>query len=241
MRRPTALAVDTTNELAYELNISPRTSIDSHSTTKHDLHATTPATASPPQPAQPTLTPSIRLLFSLISRKHFLCLIVPAIFSSLIAGGIAPFMTFVVGQAFDTFAQFPLTPNPPQAAKDALLRGVGLAALELIGLAFGSLALGSITSCLWIWAGEINAISLRKAVYTAVTQKDMVWFDMHMGATEGTVQATTEENQQGPIGAGGLMAKFSRYVVFSFLFQCPHSFFTGKPTMCAWHHPWPRA
>jgi len=124
-------------------------------------------------------------------------------------------MTFVVGQAFDTFAQFPLTPNPPQAAKDALLRGVGLAALELIGLAFGSLALGSITSCLWIWAGEINAISLRKAVYTAVTQKDMVWFDMHMGATEGTVQATTEDNQQGPIGAGGLMAKFSRCVVFS--------------------------
>ena len=213
MRRPTTLAVDTTNELAYELNISPRTSIDSHSTTTDLKH--TPATAAPPQPAQPTLTPSIRLLFSLISRKHFLCLIVPAIFSSLIAGGIAPFMTFVVGQAFDTFAQFPLTPNPPQAAKDALLRGVGLAALELIGLAFGSLALGSITSCLWIWAGEINAISLRKAVYTAVTQKDMVWFDMHMGATEGTVQATTEDNQQGPIGAGGLMAKFSRCVVFS--------------------------
>jgi len=69
---------------------------------------------------------------------------------------------------FDTFAQFPLTPNPPEAAKDALLCGVGLAALELIGLAFGSLALGSITSCLWIWAGEINAISLCKAIYTAV-------------------------------------------------------------------------
>ncbi|KIM36272.1 hypothetical protein M413DRAFT_319602 [Hebeloma cylindrosporum] len=211
MRRPTALAVDTTNttnELVYELNISPRSSIDTAITDlKHDLH---PESASPPQPAQPTLTPSIRLLFSLISRKHFLCLILPAIVSSLIAGGIAPFMTFVVGQAFDTFAQYPLTPNPPQAAKDALLRGVGLAALELIGLAFGSLALGSITSCLWIWAGEINAISLRKTVYAAVTQKDMVWFDMHMGATEGTVQATSEDNQQGPIGAGGLMAKFSR-------------------------------
>jgi len=77
------------------------------------------------------------------------------------------------------------------------------------------LALGSITSCLWIWAGEINAISLRKAVYTAVTQKDMVWFDMHMGATEGAVQATTEDNQRGPIGAGGLIAKFSMCVAFS--------------------------
>jgi ATP-binding cassette, subfamily B (MDR/TAP), member 1 len=231
MRRPTTLAVNTTNELAYELNISPRTSIDSHSTTT-DLKHETPA-AAPLPPAQPTLTPSIQMLFSLVSRKHFLCLILPAIFSSVIAGGIAPFMTFVVGQAFDTFAQFPLTPNPPQAAKDALLHGVGLAALELIGLAFGSLALGSVTSCLWIWAGEINAISLRKAVYTAVTQKDMVWFDMHMGATEGTVQATAEDNQQGPIGAGGLMAKFSRYVFFSFMISS-YSLFTEKPMMSAW-------
>ena len=205
MRRPTTLTVDTTNELVYELNISPRSSIDSHSTgdLKLDLHSAPP----PPPAAQPTLTPSIRLLFSLVSRKHFLCIILPAIFSSLIAGGIAPFMTYVVGQAFDAFAQYPLTPNPPQEAKDALLHGVGLAALELIGLAFGSLALGSITSCLWIWTGEINAIALRKAVYTAVTQKDMVWFDMHMGATEGTAPS-----EEGPIGAGGLMAKFSRSV-----------------------------
>jgi len=237
MRRPTSLAVNTTNTLAYELDPSPRTSIDSHSTTT-DLKPETPAPAAAPAPAQPPLTPSLRLLFSLVSRKHVLCLILPAILSSVIAGGIAPFMTFVVGQAFDTFAQFPLTPNPPQSAKDALLRGVGLAALELIGLAFGSLALGSITSCLWIWAGEINAISLRKAVYTAVTQKDMVWFDTHMGATEGTVEATAEDNQQGPIGAGGLMAKFSRCVFFPFTISS-YSLSTEKPTTSAWPRHWP--
>ena len=51
-------------------------------------------------------------------------------------------------------------------------------------------------------------------MYAAVTQKDMVWFDMHMGVTEGVVQATTEDNQQGLIVAGGLMAKFSRSVGF---------------------------
>jgi ATP-binding cassette subfamily B (MDR/TAP) protein 1 len=153
-------------------------------------------------------------------------------------------MTFVVGQSFDTFAQFPLTPNPPQAAKDALLHGVGLAALELIGLAFGSLVLGSITSFLWIWAGEINVMFLRKAVYTAVTQKDMGWFDMRMGATEGTIQATTEENQQGPIGAGGLMAKFSRSVVP--FFSRPHvlstvCLCTEKSMRSAWRRLWPLA
>ncbi|KAF9531038.1 P-loop containing nucleoside triphosphate hydrolase protein [Crepidotus variabilis] len=65
-------------------------------------------------------------------------------------------MNLVVGQAFDAFAKYPLTPNPPQCAKDALLRGVGMAAIELVGLAVGSLALGSLTSGLWIWTGEVN-------------------------------------------------------------------------------------
>ena len=57
----------------------------------------------------------------------------------------------------------------------------GIAALELLGLAFGSFALGSLTSSLWIWTGEMNVVALRKRVYRAVTQKDMVWFDTKMG------------------------------------------------------------
>lgn len=151
------------------------------------------------------IAPSLHLLFSFISRRYVAFLLIPAIFSSIIAGGIAPFMTFVVGQAFDAFSQFPLTPNPPQEAKDALLHNVGTTALELIGLAVGSLALSSVTSCLWIWTGEINVRELRRAVYLAVSQKPMVWFD--------TQSATTNE-ADGTIGAGGLMAKFSRYVIY---------------------------
>jgi len=48
-------------------------------------------------------------------------------------GSVAPFMTFVVGQAFDAFA--PITPDPPQAVRDALLLVVCIAVLQLIGLA----------------------------------------------------------------------------------------------------------
>jgi ATP-binding cassette subfamily B (MDR/TAP) protein 1 len=120
-------------------------------------------------------------------------------------------MTYVVGQAFNAFAQFPLTPNPPQSAKSILLHNVGIAALELLGLAFGSFALGSLTSSLWIWTTEMNVMSLRKRVYRAVTQKDMVWFDTKMGA-EGTVQSA--DGEQGPLGAGGLMLKFTKLVTF---------------------------
>ncbi|KAF9462182.1 P-loop containing nucleoside triphosphate hydrolase protein [Collybia nuda] len=209
MRRNSTLVVDTStsNDLVYELEVSPRSSVYSDIKQFPESSHVSIEKPSIEQPQSPPLSPSIRLLFSLISRRHLLFLVLPAIVSSLIAGGIAPFMTFVIGQAFDAFAKFPLTPNPPQEAKDKLLRSVGLAALELVGLAVGSLALSSVTSCLWIWAGERNVMALRKRVYAAVTQKDMVWFDTKMGA-EGAIQSA--EADQGPLGAGGLMAKFTR-------------------------------
>ncbi|OSX58365.1 hypothetical protein POSPLADRAFT_1082762, partial [Postia placenta MAD-698-R-SB12] len=150
--------------------------------------------------------PSIRLLFSLVSSRDFYLIVLPAILTSMLAGGIAPFMTYVIGLSFDAFAQFPTTPNPSESAKSALLHGVGLAALELVGLAAGALALSSITSSLWIWTGERNLMSVRKMVYAAVTRKDMPWFDTRMGA-EDSVQSAEGD---GPLGAGGLMAKFAR-------------------------------
>jgi len=178
----------------------------------------------------PTITPSIRLLFSFISRRHLLILLLPAIFASIIAGGVAPFMTFVVGQAFDAFAHFPITPDPPQAAKDALLGDVGIAALQLIGLAAGALALGSLTSCLWIWIGETNAMALRKAIYVAVSQKDLTWFDMHT-TTDGS-------SSESSVGAGGLMAKFSRYPDLFFAMEKILISVPEKPTKSEWHHLW---
>ncbi|KAF9447986.1 P-loop containing nucleoside triphosphate hydrolase protein [Macrolepiota fuliginosa MF-IS2] len=203
MRRTSTLAVDTRvsndihDDLHYDLDLSPRTSIYSAATKSVTSLKAQPEAPLPPQPAAPVSqppAPSIRLLFSLLSRRHLLCLLLPAVCSSVVAGGVAPFMTYVIGQAFDAFALFPLGPNPPQVAKDALLQSVGLVAIELLGLAVGSLALGSVTSSLWIWTGERNAMALRKAVYRSVAKKDMVWFDTNLGEQE----------------AGGLMARFTR-------------------------------
>ncbi|KAI0752746.1 P-loop containing nucleoside triphosphate hydrolase protein [Daedaleopsis nitida] len=164
-------------------------------------HTSTPSVAKCPPPQ-----PSIPLLFSLLTRRDFFYLILPAIFTSVFAGGVAPFMTYVIGRSFDSFAAFPTGPNPSEDAKHQLLRGVGLAALELVGLAVGALALSSVTSSLWIWTGERNLVAVRKQIYSAVTRKDMVWFDTKMGL-EDSVQAIEGD---GPIGAGGLMANFAR-------------------------------
>ncbi|TFK17892.1 hypothetical protein FA15DRAFT_675726, partial [Coprinopsis marcescibilis] len=245
MRRTLAVntaAANTINDnpLRYELEVSPRNSIDTVLT--HNVPSDTTTTNGHsqlhiPPPAKPwplhlrkthqlnshnqqeTIQPNIPLLFSLLTARHRVTLLIPAIVTSLVSGGIAPFLTFVVGQAFDAFAKFPLTTNPPQEAKDTLLKSVGLAALSLVGLAFGSLALGSITSCLWIWTGEVNTGELRKRVYVGVMGKEMGWFDSRMGSSEGeeTVKEKKEGDEEeeenvddGPVGAGGLMAKFSR-------------------------------
>jgi ATP-binding cassette, subfamily B (MDR/TAP), member 1 len=221
MRSKPTLVVDTTknvkNESEYELNISPRASFTSLSDTKP---TTTPTTTTQQSSSNATTiepTPSIRLLFSLVSRYHFLVLLLPAILSSMTAGGIAPFMTIVVGNAFNTFAQFPLSPLPPQqqaAAQATLLHQIGISCIELVALAVGSVALGSLTSSLWIWVGEINAMSVRTVVYQTVVAKEMVWFDTHLGAGEPTV----DDSSNGPLGAGGLMAKFAKFVSFFIYF-----------------------
>ncbi|KAG6917935.1 hypothetical protein DXG01_000372 [Tephrocybe rancida] len=202
MRTTATLAVDTADDAQYDLALSPRSSICSDA--KIPFTPVTPAPVSLPVHTPEPLKPSLRLLFSLLPSRYRLLLLLPAIISSLIAGGIAPFMTFVVGQAFAAFAKYPLT-GATQEDKQALLHGVGIAAVELVALAVGALTLSSVTSCLWIWTGERNLLAIRRRVYDAVIGKDMVWFDSKMGA-----ESFESTQDQGPLGAGGLMAKFTR-------------------------------
>ena len=177
-----------------------------------DLRPSSPATMtaidilSSYKPLQPSLT----LLLSLMARRDMFCLFLPAVLVSLISGGVAPFMTIAVGQVFDAFAAFPLS-NPTQEDKDKLLRGVGISALTLLALAVAALVLSSITSSLWIATGERNLRALRRRVYHIITNKEMVWFDKKMGSGD-SVGATDEED--GPIGAGGMMAQFVKYAYF---------------------------
>ncbi|KAI6039143.1 P-loop containing nucleoside triphosphate hydrolase protein [Pisolithus marmoratus] len=176
---------------------------ESSSTYKHDsVYSHSESTPSPPE--EPP-RPSLKLLFSFLTPRRKLVLLTPAVASSITAGGIAPFMTYVVGRSFNAFAAFPLTPNPPQSAKDELLRSVGLAALQLVALGAGALVMSSITSSLWIWTGEHNVVQLRRQVYCAIVHKEIEWFDRRTESSG--VQDTSND---APIGAGGLMAKFAR-------------------------------
>lgn len=87
-------------------------------------------------------------------------------------GGVAPFMTLVIGQVFDAFARFPLTDATSQD-KSVLHHDVGIAAIELVTLDAGAIALGSVTSTHCIATGERNVMRLRKKVYEAATTREM--------------------------------------------------------------------
>ncbi|KIO30112.1 hypothetical protein M407DRAFT_225395 [Tulasnella calospora MUT 4182] len=112
-------------------------------------------------------------------------------------------MTRVIGQVFDALAKFPFSEEPPEQAKKRLLHDVGIAAIELIALAAGTLLMSSIMASLWMWVGERNVLRLRKAIYDSVTRRPMHWFDLKMG------QGAGDADKAGDGGAGGMVTKFT--------------------------------
>lgn len=72
-------------------------------------------------------------------------------------------------------------------AKSALRYDVGIAAIELVAIAAGAIALGSVTSALWIATGKRNVMRLCKMVYEAATTREMEWFDTKMCAKDSVI------------------------------------------------------
>jgi ATP-binding cassette subfamily B (MDR/TAP) protein 1 len=149
-------------------------------------------------------TPSVRLLFSLLPRRDLYLFLLPAFLLSVVAGGVAPFMTLVLGNVFEAFAVFSRIQSPSPDDRSKLKHDVAIFALELLALAAGALALSSLTSFLWILTGERNSIMIRQKVYASVSSREMTWFDTKMGSEDGPQEGN------GSTGAGGLMAKFAR-------------------------------
>ena len=77
-------------------------------------------------------------------------------------------------------------------------------------------------------------MSVRRAVYQSVIGKEMFWFDLHLGAAE---QQAAADNAQDPLGAGGLMAKFARFVLLTCIGFKVLFLSIGKQTVLGWLLP----
>ncbi|KIM24333.1 hypothetical protein M408DRAFT_27162 [Serendipita vermifera MAFF 305830] len=150
-----------------------------------------------PRNAYKPPSPSLSLLFSLFSKKDLLALVLPATVAALAAATIPPFMTLVIGDAYDVFSKYQSTLTPNAQDNAALLTGIGLAALEFAAMGVGALFLSAVMSALWMWVGERNVMYLRRLVYDSVAGREMEWYDRN-----------TDEST-GAVGAGGLMSQFA--------------------------------
>jgi ATP-binding cassette subfamily B (MDR/TAP) protein 1 len=186
-------------------NTTPDASVsDVPETSSTHLFRNKTTTSIPPESdAYSPPTPSVKLLFSLLSRRDLYLFLLPAFFLSIVAGWVAPFMTLVLGNVFQTFARFAVIESPSPDDRAKLKHDIAMSSLELLALAAGALALSSLTSFLWILTGERNSMMIRQKVYASVSNREMTWFDTKMGAEDGP-------QSEGSTGAGGLMAKFAR-------------------------------
>ncbi|KAH9974422.1 P-loop containing nucleoside triphosphate hydrolase protein [Lactifluus volemus] len=149
-------------------------------------------------------TPSVHLLFSLLSWRDLFLILLPSMILSMIAGGVAPFMTVIIGQVFQTFSTFSSIQSPSPGDRAQLKHDVAIFALELVALAVGALSLSTLTSFLWIMTGERNSMVIRKRVYASVSTRDMSWFDTKMNSEDGA-----QPNGDSSTSAASLMAKFA--------------------------------
>lgn len=91
-------------------------------------------------------------MYSFLTVRQRVFVLIPAIVSSIVAGSVAPLMTRVVGQVFDAFARSDLS-------------SISLYVIQLVGLGCASILLSSITSLLWISTAELNLRSLKLTIY----------------------------------------------------------------------------
>lgn len=168
----------------------------------------------------PELKPSLKLLYSLLTRRDFIILVLPAVTLSILSGALPPLMTKVLGNAFNAYTAFNPSSLPvdqiSKEAKDLLMKKILRSVWQLCALAAGTMILSTSMISVWICIGEKNARRLRENLYQKISERKMEWFDGGMGLDleqEGESEKTdgTEESSGGgSVGAGGLMSKFAR-------------------------------
>ncbi|KIY52629.1 P-loop containing nucleoside triphosphate hydrolase protein, partial [Fistulina hepatica ATCC 64428] len=211
------------NDLPYDLDVSPRSSLYSVSTVstwassqrRPDLTTTTaPPPALPASSESSSPVPSLRLLFSQLNRRARYTVLAPAMASSVVAGCIAPFMTYVVGLCFNYFAQFPLS-DPTEADKHRLATHVGALCGALVALAGASFILSSAMSYLWVCVGEHSVRAFRTLVHRHVMAKHAAWFDKKAANETGAAGLTshfTKETDQVRAAASLAAGRLLQYI-----------------------------
>jgi ATP-binding cassette subfamily B (MDR/TAP) protein 1 len=135
--------------------------------------------------------------------------LIPALILAVLGSLVQPYMSIIIGEAFAAFSVYPLDLSLATAETNATLaRAVALSSLKLTGAGVAAMAINYVKGALWIRFGEGVVARLREAVFIGVQGKEMEWYDLGMGINPDDVDE--DGNKIEAIGAGGLMAKFTK-------------------------------
>ncbi|ODN99237.1 hypothetical protein I350_07396 [Cryptococcus amylolentus CBS 6273] len=171
-----------------------------------------------PTPSSPTssrywllpdaVRPRFRRLFAFTTWRDYLFVFVPGVVLSIIAALIQPYMSVVIGDAFEIFAAYPMVMSTvTETDKQTLKDGVRDTCIKLTIAGVLALVLNYCKGIVWTLYGETVANRLRGKVFRGVQDKSMKWYDMGMGMRE---EEQGEGKENDAVGAGGLMTKFNR-------------------------------
>ncbi|MBW0499642.1 hypothetical protein O181_039357 [Austropuccinia psidii MF-1] len=183
-------------------------------------------------PPKPGLFRSIILIFSFTAKRDYLLLLLPATLGSVFSGLLPPYMTIMIGDAFQSFTDYTVSTIDPsnnladvQKAKDLLRHQIGVVAIKLVCLGAATFFLSLLTHTLWAINGSKITQKLQIAIYDSVSQKELGWFekgmktqysfqDKHPDQTISSISETTEKsnvNQSSMTSQSpsGLMSRFS--------------------------------
>lgn len=153
--------------------------------------------------------PRFRGLFSLSTKRDNLVNLLPGIIFAIAGSLIQPYMSLIIGEAFDVFSAYPADIDLATTEMDIKLSmGVKQTSLKLAIAGLVAMLINYVKGALWIRHGERVVSRLRQTVFDGVQAKNMEWFDLGMG-TNGD-EEDEEGNKIEAVGAGGLMAKFTK-------------------------------
>lgn len=157
------------------------------------------------RPTLPPIKPTFRGMFALFQAKDYLYNVIPAVLLTVVTALIAPYMSMLLGEAFGVFARYPSdTFSATSADRTAFSAGVKRVVIKLALAGTIAVTAQYLKAVAWYRIGEVAANRLREAVYEGVQRKPMEWFDLGMNMKPGKDLAASA------VGAGGLMAKFTR-------------------------------
>jgi len=167
-----------------------------------------PPTARPRRVTEP-IRPRFRHLLVLSTKRDVIIDLLPGIILAIAGALVQPYMSIIIGDAFAVFSNYPLQVSQATSEQNAALAaGVKLSSVKLTIAGLVAMLLNYVKGALWIRHGEGVVSRLREAVFVGVQGKEMEWFDLGMGINPD--EKDDEGKNAEAIGAGGLMAKFTK-------------------------------